>query len=175
MPYKDKEAARAYHTEWQRTWRAAHPEKASIYRAAADPMKTAYNGHKGGAKKRNIPFLLTFEQWRAIWQASGKWQQRGVKKGQYVMARFGDTGPYAVGNVRICTQTENHLEAHLGRRRSIETRSRMSASQQGKKHSEESRKRMSAAQRARQARHANGGLQLESLNEVCQRQRVHLF
>ena len=69
-----------------------------------------YSQHKGNAKLRGVPFLLTFEEWWSIWQESGNWEQRGARRGQYVMARYGDTGPYAVGNVRICLARENYDE-----------------------------------------------------------------
>jgi hypothetical protein len=67
--------------------------------------------HKSSAGRRGVPFELTFEQWLKIWQDSGRFQERGNRKNQYVMARYGDIGPYAVGNVRIITALENVLEA----------------------------------------------------------------
>jgi len=69
-----------------------------------------YNAHKQDAKRRGIPFLLTFEEWNGLWQASGKWAERGCRKDQYVMARFGDQGAYEIGNVRICPVRENMAE-----------------------------------------------------------------
>jgi hypothetical protein len=71
------------------------------------------------AKKRvdifNNPILmlLTFEEWWAIWQESGHWTDRGTHKGQYVMARFGDTGHYQVGNVSIQLSVDNVAYSHL--------------------------------------------------------------
>jgi hypothetical protein len=59
------------------------------------------------ANRRGIPFDLTFDQWWAIWQASGHWNERGCKKGQYCMSRVGDQGPYAVGNVFIQLHADN--------------------------------------------------------------------
>lgn len=82
-----------------------------------NPEKFAYATHKSQAKRRGIPFLLTLEEWCAIWRESGKWEQRGHKTGQYVMARFGDVGPYTVGNVRIITCNENGSEGNLGRKK----------------------------------------------------------
>jgi hypothetical protein len=69
--------------------------------------QTAYKVHKANAKHRSILFELTFAEWWAIWQASGHWHERGCKKGQYVMARFGDIGPYAAENVKIILATQN--------------------------------------------------------------------
>jgi hypothetical protein len=66
--------------------------------------------HKSGAERRGIPFLLTFEDWWKMWESSGRWNERGNRRHQYVMARFGDKGGYELGNVRICTAAENRAE-----------------------------------------------------------------
>ena len=62
------------------------------------------------AKRRGVPFNLTFEQWWALWNDSGKWTRRGRCLGQYCMARKGDRGPYAIGNVFIVTVSRNGSE-----------------------------------------------------------------
>jgi hypothetical protein len=123
--------------------------------------KEAFNNQKSTAKGRGIPFLLTFDQWWKIWEKSKKWEKRGFKKGQYVMARFGDKGPYAEDNVKIVTSEENHIEAlignkfSLGCRPSSETRAKLSAAKigntngitanSGKKFSEQHKARISAS------------------------------
>ena len=84
------------------------------------------------ARQRDIPWELTYNQWRMIWVQSGHWHERGPYKGQYVMARFGDVGPYHKDNVRICTNTENQQEGHLGTNHSEATKMKMSKSQKGK-------------------------------------------
>ena len=71
-----------------------------------------YHQHKASAGKRGIEFLLTFEEWWDIWQASGKWEQRGRRRDQYVMARLGDVGPYERHNIRICLVGENVGESN---------------------------------------------------------------
>lgn len=73
-------------------------------------LKQAYNTNKSNAKYRRVEFLFTFEEWIKIWLDSGHWNERGDRKGQYCMARFGDQGPYAVNNVRIVTVEENRKE-----------------------------------------------------------------
>lgn len=75
-----------------------------------DIVVSAYHNHRIRAKRRGIPFLLTYEEWCVIWMESGKWEERGHNRGQYCMARFGDKGGYEVGNVRICTVEENAAE-----------------------------------------------------------------
>lgn len=69
-----------------------------------------YNQHRNNALTRNIPFLLTFEEWWSLWEQSGKWEQRGWRRGQYCMARVGDMGSYEIGNVRICLAEDNRAE-----------------------------------------------------------------
>jgi hypothetical protein len=71
-----------------------------------------YKWQLNRAKDRGVPFLLSFEEWCDIWQSSGKWEQRGRLRGQYVMARFGDTGPYERSNVKICLVGENVAESN---------------------------------------------------------------
>ena len=75
-----------------------------------DMWKRRYTMQRLNAKARGIPFLLTFEEWQKLWLDSGRWEQRGFRRGQYVMARNGDAGAYAVGNVRICLCEDNHRE-----------------------------------------------------------------
>lgn len=107
-----------------------------------------YKNHKYIAERRDIPFLLTFKEWFKIWESSGHKNKRGCRKGQYVMARFGDTGPYAVGNVRICTTEENHAERwnRPGEREAAKELGRQLArSNIGREFSEEHREAISKA------------------------------
>jgi hypothetical protein len=96
-------------------------------------------------------------QWALIWARSGHWHERGLGKGKYCMARFGDKGPYASWNVKIILQSENSSEGNIGKKNmgennpfygkkhTVETRLRMSAAQRGKKLSPEHRAKISAA------------------------------
>ena len=81
-----------------------------MYQINIPKLKGAFRLHQRNAAKRNIEFLLTFEEWLTIWLDSGRLAERGNKRHQYVMARFGDEGPYAVGNVKIITSGENLRE-----------------------------------------------------------------
>lgn len=73
-----------------------------------DQAKAAYRAHKCRAAKRGIEFLLTFEQWWELWEPH--WDRRGLGALDMCMCRTHDEGPYAVGNVRIATNKENHHE-----------------------------------------------------------------
>src|SRR5262245_42046593 len=97
--------------------------------------RRAFTLQRRQAAERGILFELTWEEWLLIWQTSGKLSQRGKRSGQYCMARYGDTGPYAVWNVRIITVNQNNSEqapAMLGRPVSAETRRRQSEARKGK-------------------------------------------
>jgi hypothetical protein len=79
-----------------------------------EDMRTKFTNHRSKAKHRGIEFKLTFNDWKLIWLTSGKWEQRGIRKGQYVMSRVNDVGPYAIGNVFIQTSGGNNTDAHSG-------------------------------------------------------------
>ena len=58
-----------------------------------------------------IDWQFTFETWWPVWEASGLWKKRGCRRGQYVMARHGDTGPYNPDNVSIVEAGANGAAA----------------------------------------------------------------
>lgn len=71
----------------------------------------AFREQKRNALYRGVAWELTFVQWWAIWKESGNWLNRGRGRSGFVMARIRDDGPYAVGNVRIITASQNCAEA----------------------------------------------------------------
>ena len=92
-----------------------------------------YRQHKANAKHCGIQWFFTYVRWCLIWAKSGHWHERGNKGGRYVMARYGDVGPYSICNVRICTFEENRREATLrshnpmyGKTHSAEARAKIS-------------------------------------------------
>lgn len=101
--------------------------------------------HKGDAKRRGIPFRLTFEEWLGIWMASGRFNQRGNRRGYYVMARYGDRGAYEVGNVRIILFEDNAREY----RPTLDAKTRTAAAHRGKIVSAETREKQSAKAKLR--------------------------
>lgn len=76
-----------------------------------DGVTHACNQQRKNAAIRGIEWNLTFAQWFAIWQASGKLHLRGRGKGKYLMSRVSDAGCYELGNVHIQLCTENSREA----------------------------------------------------------------
>jgi hypothetical protein len=119
----------------------------------ASPPKDAYQKFArqkhDSVANRGIPFLLTFGEWWQIWNESGHWPERGSSPLQYCMARHGDQGAYAVGNVRITTGAENRAEQNY--RTSEETKEKLRIASLGNTntlgliHSPESRAKISAS------------------------------
>lgn len=109
--------------------------------------KYKYKEHKNSARQRGIEFLLSFDEWMLIWEKSGHKEQRGRCAGQYVMARFGDKGPYSKDNVEIILVEENSRQACLGRVVvwTAKARANAAAALLGKKHTPERRKNESIA------------------------------
>jgi NUMOD3 motif len=112
--------------------------------------RTKYSAQKSCAKRRNIEWQFTFDDWWRMWDESGHWHLRGRDSGKYCMARYGDAGPYAPNNVRIITVDENRSKQREGSGRgrwkhSDGTKARISAAGKGRKASPEARANMSAA------------------------------
>jgi hypothetical protein len=84
--------------------------------------KDKYRNHMGRARRRNIPFLLTFDEWLSIWEQSGHSNNRGPNEGQYCMSRYNDLGNYEVGNVFIQLSSENAKQGRTGMRDGIRTK-----------------------------------------------------
>jgi len=109
-----------------------------------NPVLHAYTVHRLNAKHRGIPFLLTFDEWWSIWEASGHWHERGPRGLHYVMARPNDIGGYEVGNVYIITRAENTREGRLGKPSPhVGHRAWL-----GRKHTQETKDKIAAARRA---------------------------
>lgn len=79
-----------------------------------DP-RVAFTEHKNNARKRGIAFQMTFADWMAVWGDAYGGRGRGSEF--FVMCRYGDRGPYKLGNVYIATQNRNMLDYHARRRR----------------------------------------------------------
>jgi hypothetical protein len=67
------------------------------------------------ANGKPINWNLTFNEWLKIWLGSGKYDQRGPKKGQYCMSRYNDLGNYEINNVFIQQHSNNVSQARKGK------------------------------------------------------------
>jgi hypothetical protein len=99
---RERERDRRCRAKWGCAWRA--------YKAIGLDAKRAYHQQRMNAAARGILWEFTLWSWWQVWRSSGKWGQRGRKRGCYVMARVGDVGSYAPDNVRVVTCTENMNE-----------------------------------------------------------------
>lgn len=70
----------------------------------------AFLTHASGARRRGIEFLFTLPDWWAWWQTDGRWERRGNRGHQLVMARREDIGPYTPSNVFPATSSQNFSE-----------------------------------------------------------------
>src|SRR6516162_1329529 len=110
---------RVYHSE-TRIMRFC--DRTCFNRAHADPIlgpaRRAYFDQVRAARSRDILFLFSFDEWWSFWKKSGHWDKRGLKRGQYVMARFGDVGPYSADNVEI-VKTEHNISTRKHKTRGV--------------------------------------------------------
>lgn len=96
--------------------------------------KGKFEAQRENAARRGIGFVLTFEQWLAVWIESGKFSERGRGASKYCMSRFGDKGIYEVGNVFIQTGKINVAEGNLGKVMNQKTKDKIAAAHTGKPH-----------------------------------------
>lgn len=89
-----------------------------------DKIKRAYCVQKAGAKRRNIDWQFTYEEWLAWWGTDIV--NRGRTKGKLCMARYNDVGAYNPNNCCKITQEQNVAEANKVRIVGEHTRNKMS-------------------------------------------------
>lgn len=94
------------HAEYMRISRYGKRRVENGERPCRNPV-TAFNSQRTTARSRGIEWNLKLWDWWQIWQSSGRWDERGREKGQYVMCRFKDAGAYEVGNVYIASNSHN--------------------------------------------------------------------
>lgn len=73
-------------------------------------MWEAYQSQARKARRRGVGFTISFEEWRAWWLVDDRWSNRGLKRGQFVMARKGDAGPYDLSNIYLATSEQNQAD-----------------------------------------------------------------
>lgn len=75
--------------------------------------KGKYAAQKANASQRGIVWKLTSQDWLDFWGTD--LPRRGKHPGDVVMARHGDVGPYALGNVYKADAADNLADARMKR------------------------------------------------------------
>lgn len=83
------------------------------------PLKDAFNKQKNAAKFRGVEWKFSFDEWLKVWQDSGNLENRGKGIGKFVMARFGDVGPYSPSNVEIILCEKNTSDCRVNHPRTL--------------------------------------------------------
>jgi hypothetical protein len=96
-----------YNAAYYRTHTASRNAYNRAY-YATHPEKCAYRAARANGYRRDVPWMLTFDSWWFI--VAPYWHLRGTGADQYCMARHGDVGPYALGNVSMITNADNRRE-----------------------------------------------------------------
>jgi hypothetical protein len=107
--------------------------------------KHKYGVQKVAAKNRGIDFKLSYEEWIEFWGEDIT--NRGRGKSDLVMSRYGDVGPYELGNIFKSTVEQNGIDGNKGIPKSEEHRAKMSAALKGRTLSEETKAKMSEARK----------------------------
>lgn len=56
---------------------------------------------QAAARRRGVPWELTFNQWLNLWEDSGHCNADGPNTTQYRLVRFNDTGAFRMGNAVV--------------------------------------------------------------------------
>ena len=81
--------------------------------------KDLYWAQMSAAKQRGIDWNLNYDEWINWWGEDIS--KRGKGKGKLCMARYGDEGPYELGNIYKSEYGANVKVAQRGRKQSKET------------------------------------------------------
>lgn len=78
-----------------------------------------YSNKRVNAEKEKIQFNLSFDDFCFLIRSAGlKSSDLGFTGKNYVLARFNDTGPYAIGNCRFISHKENMAERTISEKQS---------------------------------------------------------
>lgn len=95
----------ARNTTSMKKWGCSY-QQYKVLRDMRGPTR-AFAQQRRNANERGIEWQLTLWEWWTIWQKSGKWTRRGRARGNFVMCRNNDVGPYRADNVFIALACEN--------------------------------------------------------------------
>lgn len=134
------------------------------------PYIKQYHEQKNGAQKRGIDWQFTYDEWINWW--GDDINKRGRYKGQLVMARYGDTGPYHPNNVRKATKEENSIEAHLGKPRPDMIGNNFATVLKGRKMTDEQKVNYFGPKSVEHAEHIKQAVKITWSNEEYKKQRI---
>lgn len=135
--------------------------------------KQRFKEQQGQAARRKdkngapIEWCLTFEQWIAWWLATGHYHERGRKRGQYVMSRKGDIGPYSIDNIECVLTSTNLSRANAGRPMPEAQRARLSELNRSRSYTPEQLAKRTASNRANKAARLAADPEGESLKKAA--------
>ena len=66
---------------------------------------------RANADRRGVEWQISLREWWDWWQTDNRWANRGRAASKFVMARTGDVGPYAIGNIYCTTFTGNRQDS----------------------------------------------------------------
>lgn len=72
--------------------------------------KKAYDDQVRHSEARGITWDFDYPDWLEMWLVSGKWFERGKRKDQFCMCRYGDFGPYSPKNCYIDSTNNNQQQ-----------------------------------------------------------------
>lgn len=75
--------------------------------------RLAWRTQRRNSARRGILFELSVMEFWNVWDASGKWSQRGRGAGRFCMSRIDERSGYLVGNVRVIDNSDNARLARL--------------------------------------------------------------
>jgi hypothetical protein len=86
-----------------------------LMREARRRLKRRFVQQRANARSRGIEWQLSFMEWRDWWLSTGHVDERGVHRGEWVMGRQFDVGPYALGNIQCMRAEDNVRECNEAR------------------------------------------------------------
>lgn len=76
-------------------------------RREEDPVGVRYNNFKGNAKKRNIPFDITLDEFRSFCQKTGYIITKGKRGQNATIDRINNSKGYTIDNIQLLTNRQN--------------------------------------------------------------------
>jgi hypothetical protein len=76
-----------------------------------EEWRKRFTAKKCGSFCRDIGFNMSLAEFVYLWR--DHLDEIGNRKGKYVLARYRDQGPYALGNCRVITFERNTSEMHI--------------------------------------------------------------